>query len=234
MSENIEHKGLKIRIEQDQDAESSRENQDNFGTMVCFHSQYNLGDVQGRKSYGSGEDFIRALASDHADDIQDKTLEECQSIIDDHFVMLPLFLYDHSGITMSCHPFSCRWDSGQVGWIYVSNKDAMENWPRKSMGAKVSYKDGKPAKTVRQRAIDLLEAEVKEYDQFLTGDVWGYIVEDGEPDQDSCCGFYGYDYCVEQAKEAANHIVERRRKSKLEKAKAFIKHAVPLQNRVYA
>lgn len=35
------------------------------------------------------------------------------------YVILPLYLYDHSGITISTGPFSCPWDSGQVGWIYA-------------------------------------------------------------------------------------------------------------------
>jgi len=37
-------------------------------------------------------------------------------------VILPLYLYDHSGITMSTSVFSCPWDSGQVGWIYASKQ----------------------------------------------------------------------------------------------------------------
>ncbi len=49
---------------------------------------------------------------------------ELQDILDslDKYIILPLFLYDHSGITMSTGPFSCPWDSGQVGWIYASKK----------------------------------------------------------------------------------------------------------------
>ena len=33
----------------------------------------------------------------------------------DGFVFLPLYLFDHSGITMNTSGFSCPWDSGQVG-----------------------------------------------------------------------------------------------------------------------
>ena len=46
---------------------------------------------------------------------------ELQDILDslDKYIILPLYLYDHSGITMSTGPFSCPWDSGQVGWIYA-------------------------------------------------------------------------------------------------------------------
>ncbi len=44
----------------------------------------------------------------------------------DKHVILPLYLYDHGGITMSTGPFSCRWDSGQVGWIYAEKKKFIE------------------------------------------------------------------------------------------------------------
>ena len=38
----------------------------------------------------------------------------------DGFVFLPLYLFDHSGITMNTSGFSCPWDSGQVGWIFCT------------------------------------------------------------------------------------------------------------------
>ena len=46
-----------------------------------------------------------------------------------------------------------------------------------------------------------MEQEVKTYDQYLTGDVWGYIIEDDSGEVlDSCWGFFGHDYCEEEAK----------------------------------
>ena len=42
------------------------------------------------------------------------------------YVILPLYLYDHGGITMSTGAFSCSWDSGQVGWIYAEKKKFIE------------------------------------------------------------------------------------------------------------
>ena len=53
---------------------------------------------------------------------------ELQDILDnlDKYVILPLYLYDHSGITMSTSVFSCPWDSGQVGWIYAEKKKLIE------------------------------------------------------------------------------------------------------------
>jgi len=32
--------------------------------------------------------------------------------------------------------------------------------------------------------------------QYLTGDVWGYVIEDSEGNEhESCWGFYGQSYC---------------------------------------
>jgi hypothetical protein len=135
-----------------------------------------------------------------------------------HNVILPLYLYDHSGITMSCGPFSCPWDSGQVGIIKCSLADAQANWmitddADKAQGwdyTMPDWMDGetyigdrpaveRPTITLRAATERNLRAEVKVYDQFLTGDVYGFIVEDYDAvtdewkQTDSCWGFYGSD-----------------------------------------
>lgn len=102
----------------------------------------------------------------------------------------PVYLYDHSGITVSHSPFSCHWDSGQVGW-HLWMPDGSETLPD-------------PDAT--------LTAELETYDQYLRGEVYGFVVEarpavafgfDGSPLKladgdlwyvaDSCWGFYGSD-----------------------------------------
>ena len=64
------------------------------------------------------------------------------------FTMLPLYLYDHSGITMSISPFSCPWDSGQVGWIYCTPDAISKNF-------------GSLSKENIEKSISILEVEVK-------------------------------------------------------------------------
>lgn len=51
-----------------------------------------------------------------------------QKALDKYYIILPLFLYDHSGITMNTSGFNCPWDSGQVGIIYISKKKAKEEF----------------------------------------------------------------------------------------------------------
>ncbi|HUX02457.1 MAG TPA: hypothetical protein VMY35_15960, partial [Phycisphaerae bacterium] len=58
-----------------------------------------------------------------------------------------------------------------------------------------------------QDAEACLRAEVSTYDDYLTGQVFGYVVEDEDGnDLDSCWGFYGEDYCRETARESAEAI----------------------------
>ena len=161
----------RVTIHNDHDPESPRE-WDNLGTMYCEHRRYTLGD--------KNADDIR---------VEDEDTGEV-SMPDKGYTILPLYLYDHSGITMSTGRFSCPWDSGCVGYIYVSDKDAIENYGWKII-----------TKKRREIIIKHLKAEVETYDQYLTGDVYGFeyqsfaVYPDGteEPqdDEDSCYGFYG-------------------------------------------
>jgi len=89
---------------------------------------------------------------------------------------------------MRATAFSCPWDSGQVGFIYVSILDAGREW---------SDLEGE---ALRERAGECLRSEVETYDQYLTGDVYGVVVEDANGEHlDSCWGFYGWDYAKQEA-----------------------------------
>ena len=63
---------------------------------------------------------------------------------------------------------------------------------------------GKPREQVDPEA--LRDSLLKQYRQWANGDVWGYIIEDSSGDEiDSCWGFYGDEYCLQAAKESADH-----------------------------
>ena len=110
--------------------------------------------------------------------VEDLTIPQCQSLLYTYLVSLPLWLYDHSGITISCgdreYPYNDRWDSGLVGWIvYARQKDDGEDW--------------------RERAFDRMRAEVEEYDQYLQGEIYGFTLYKNREEIDSCWGYYGGD-----------------------------------------
>jgi hypothetical protein len=108
-------------------------------------------------------------------------------------VILPVYLYDHSGLAMNTTGFHCPWDSGQVGFIYVTLDDV---W--KEFGVM------RVSKKLRARVEDMLRSEVETYDDFLGGRIYGYTVEvDGE-EVDACWGFVGdfEEHCLPEARAA--------------------------------
>lgn len=171
-----------LEIECDPHSEDPRE-WDNMGIMVCFHRRYELGDKHDFKPEDfNGWDDLEAQLYDH---------EDAQ-------VVLPLYLYDHSGITMSTNSFNCRWDSGQVGFIYAE-QGSLKDWSEEH---KQKYH---PNMTDEQILTKILKSEVAVYDQYLTGDVYAYVLykitkcglgHEHKEVEDSCCGFYGLDLNV--------------------------------------
>jgi len=143
------------------------------------------------------------------DKLHQKINKKVWEILDKHLIILPLYLYDHSGITISTKPFSCPWDSGQVGFIYVEKKKVKEEWGWKRLTPD------------RIKKIErFLKAEVEVYDQYLRGDVYGFECEykypfslEHEDFFDSCWGFYGSDWdengLREQLPPDFRHLVDK-------------------------
>jgi hypothetical protein len=168
------YKGYTIKLIHDHDPESPR-NWDNVGKMVCWHRRYNLGDEQPKCS---PEEYMENLASND-DELRKK------------FIILPLHLYEHGGITMSTGAFSCPWDSGQVGFIYCTLEQALKEW-------------GGTDEEARSKATAYMESEVKTYDMYLKGDVVGWSVED--PNEEEIGAVWGY--YPDDSKEYSNRWVD--------------------------
>jgi len=165
-----------FRMLQDENPESPRA-WDNLGTMACFHRGYTLGD---RDIPFSSSQF------DSWGEMEEHIENDLEAV-----VVLPLFLYDHSGITMATTPFSCRWDSGQVGYIYVTKERLQKEYDTQEI-----------TEEILDKARMILQGEVETYDMYLTGDIYGFeIIKQEQCDQghvhekheDSCWGFYGHD-----------------------------------------
>lgn len=174
-----------IRIEQDDMNESPRE-WDNLGAMICWHRSYNLGDY--KHGFESADVFFHVISGLYPEEateyLTDKQLYRCRKVADEKNIILPLYLYDHSGITMRTSSFFCPWDSNQVGYIYISLEEV-----RKLHNIK------RVTKQTRETIVKCLESEVKAYDQYITGEIYGFVIEKTEDEEpvDSCWGFYGYD-----------------------------------------
>lgn len=161
--------GFVVEIHMDTDPVNPREEWDPIGKMVCFHKKYTLGDKHDLKTdMFSGWDAMERHLYNRMDAA----------------VVIPLYLLDHSGIAMSTRSFNDPWDSGRVGFIYMTKEDAKKNWNKKII-----------TKNLRQKITECLENEVKIYDCYLRGEVYGYNVidPDGETVETSW-GYFGDDH----------------------------------------
>lgn len=166
--ETYENGKKRIRIMFDRDPAIDPRQWDTVTNMVCFHDRYDLGDDHRFNDPNEFRDFR----------------EENPDL-----VIKNLYLYDHSGLTIDTSPFRSRWDSGQLGWIYVDPSELMEHHETEE--------------EAREHAKEAIEAAVEEYDQYVRGNVFLYIAEESETcDEcgntewktvDSCGGFIGRD-----------------------------------------
>ena len=240
------YKNFLLVVEQDEFPLNPREDYDNFGTMICFHNKYILGDDNNFSSvrdlflkilfkeyenkplrdnkllqfiisnkatdiYVSIDEhenynfYTRFDSSSQFDKYPDKVVskielenetptdyiellldalydEEMYEIIVDieDIVILPLYLLDHSGLSISTHSFNDRWDSGHVGYIYCTKEKIIEEYGK--------FNDYTIAK-----AKQVLETEVEFYDHYLKGDTYCFSLYDINDKEyiESCGGFIG-------------------------------------------
>lgn len=213
--ETTEYRDYKIEVHLDQYPESPRE-WDNLGTMVCWHGRYDLGD---KHDFASPQDF--------------QEWAESQNI-----VILALYLYDHGIVGMSTESFVGRalhaeWDSGQVGYIYVTAEKLCKEYQKQRVSRKL-----------REHAAEVLKGEVSTYNDFLSGAVYAYVLRDPNGEvAASCYGFYGdhsdmvsevkgvVDFMIQQSEHKAWELRQAQLRTHAEQVKAWIRHKVPLSAR---
>lgn len=179
-------------IRQDDYSDSPRE-WSNIGTIAYKHPRYRIGDVVMSEPIDyllelldKDEHWLEIAAkrnnsSMYSNETYTMLLERAERA---GFIILPVYLYDHSGITISTSPFGCHFDSGQVGIIHTNMKAMQE----------IGFKWKNWTKERRALATTWLEGEIKIFDQYLRGDVYRFCIKDENGDViDSCGGFYGDD-----------------------------------------
>ena len=126
---------------------------DHTSTMACFHRSYTLGDENDYRSddYDNWDEMEEAIKEGSAPDC-----------------ILPLSLYDHSGLSMSVGR-SSGWDSGQVGFIFGT------------------CEEGETPEQLEAR----LRYEVDLYDRYIRGEIYQFTVVDSLGEVlESCTGFF--------------------------------------------
>ncbi len=150
-----------LEIIYDECAISPRE-WDNLGTIITVNQRnYKLGEIQ-------------------TDEIDEKLKEY------DIGLILPLFMLDHSSVSLSTRDFNDKWDSGQIGYVFVTKEKLKEEYSVKRIGKKTL-----------EKAKRVLESEIKTYGQYVNGEVYGFKITEQKNNEteniDACSGFYEID-----------------------------------------
>lgn len=225
---NNDINGYNVEIWRDDIPINPCEEFDELGALICWHNRYSLGNYK-KNTFPDNRVFMHEISELYTDiDTDYLTESQFTKCVDKAYainVILPLYLYDHGGLTMNTSGYTCTWDSGQVGYIYVSLDDLKKEYGIKRIGKKF-----------REKIESYLISQVEAYDNFLCGDIYGYTITtpDGD-DLDSCGGFFGDNFDKNGLSEYVLNSIERtnkaRIKERIEKVKQLIKAHVPLIQR---
>ena len=147
----IEKDGFTLKIYPDDDPENPRD-WDNLGTLIFVNKPRSLGDYSDK----------------------DANIGEVKTAL----IRLPIYFYDHSGVSISTAPFSCHWDSGFLGYYYVTRDTIIKEY-------------GEVTPENIQAAENRARAELEAFGMYLSGDVYGFTIEKAGEVIDSRWGFYG-------------------------------------------
>lgn len=164
------HNGERLTIGYDSTAESPRDWDNNNWSLSCFHKKYDLGDEDCRlniKDYDSWDEYGEALREEY-----------------DIVEMVPLYLLDHSHLSLSIVDFNDRWDSGQIGFAFLTaenQKDIAKTCERSDL---------------HELSLDLLKDELSVYEGYLNGETYFVRVENVNTGKmiDVLGGLYGTDF----------------------------------------
>ena len=166
-----------LAIWSDDDTRNDSREWDNVARLYLWHSNYNLGD---KNNHETSDDLLQSLASDEGIETTGEEAErELLELLKNSYKIMPVYLYDHSGVSVSVAPFSCKFDSGWCGFAILSKQDAI-----KELGATEEDWEEKAEKQIKN--------EVEIYNVYISGEVCGFSLY--EEKACPCCGRVELEY----------------------------------------
>lgn len=183
LKNKVTGKIFRFKIEQDCDPWNPREDYDgNICIITAKRGDWNISD--------EGQTLERGEVKSWLDKMSEKATRG-------EIWWAPVYMYDHSGQSISLADFGDPWDSGICGYIWVTKEKIFKEF------SDVTEENWK------QKARECAEREIEVYNQYIEGDVYKYILEIGEPTNhkrlsdgyeytttewefyESCAGYYG-------------------------------------------
>ncbi len=110
-----------------------------------------------------------------------KAIAECSEapgLLAQHGALLTVYRFEHSGVAYSTSPFNDPWDSGPVGFIWVSDKELEQE-----------QLDGRP----KDEILKMLSDEVEEYSAWANGECYAVMLSKDDDIIDYLGGLIGDD-----------------------------------------
>jgi len=209
MEQTINYKGYDIEIIQDDMCENPNDRGDSsLHFLVYDHNQFYI-----ESKLVSGQEIFDQMHEEpdiRTFDIPNPYRKKGESF-NTPFFFFPVYAYIHSGVSLSLGRGTDTWDTSFKGFVMIST----EYWPDE------------------EEAVKCAEAVLKEWNDYLSGNVWGYRITDEEgEDRDSCFCYVGdEDYCIDDAKSVVDWYAKDDQKKHWNLLKTWIKNHVPLQYR---
>ena len=147
----------------------------NIVEMWCEHKRYKLGTPHPEVDASNWDEYL--------DEIEKAK---------DPIITKSLYLYDHSGLIIRTSPFSCPWDSGQVGYAFITKEKAKKEHLSKN------------------DCEQIIERTVEAYNKYLSGDYYAVLITDGfESCEPTIGGFVSEEEVLEFVKDEYNVDLER-------------------------
>lgn len=234
-AETYEHNGVTVEIhyeQYDMSHADPRGNDGNLSTFYLYRPGYALGDEQ----LGSeGLDEIECPVCEGEGNENCKRCEGWGKVeptlaefakSEGAIAIAPLFIFEHSMMSISAGPIiftdedeganistdsrgrfmgdEAGWDTSFSGFALVTREKWDACFPSEPLD--------------KARIEGIVKGEVDEYDKYLRGEVYGYVIAPGTIAEDSCWGFLGNKYVKEAANEETAYAAERIAKDAEEEA----------------
>lgn len=165
----------KCRVQQDVLAENPRECEYKIGHFSFAHRRYDLGDADCRFN---SDDY------DGWNEVRKMLIKKR-----DAHLLLEVSMIDHSGQRIYVGAPSCSWDSGQIGFAWMTKAEIIE------LCGELDEK----------KATEILTAEVERYNNWRNGDVYeAEILNEDNEVIDSFSGFAS----EEEARDYAETLIK--------------------------
>lgn len=144
----------RLKIEQDYYPLNPRRDYDcNLCTIISQKGNWDIGDP--------GCSYTRGEAPEKYEELERRR-------DNGEIFILPIYMYDHSGKTISLNDFHDSWDSGVCGFAFVEKERLFKEYPDTTED------------NWKEKAYQVIQNEIEIYDKYIEGEVYAWFLEKAE------------------------------------------------------